>query len=86
MVINILALLDLCGDGTAAKSTSQHADEGKLVLCLLGMIGLSECFLRLLPQGTGHNGGMATVVELTVPQEIPIINRIFEDMLDRALG
>jgi hypothetical protein len=50
------------------------------------MIGLSERLLRLLPQVMGDNGGMATMVKLTVPEEILVIDGIFEDMLDRALG
>jgi hypothetical protein len=86
VVVNIFALLDLRGDGTSAKGASEHADERKLALCLLGMISLSERLLRLLPQGMGDNGGMATVRELTVPEKIPVIDRILEDKFDCALG
>jgi hypothetical protein len=86
VVVNVFALLDLRGDGTSAKGASKHTDERKLALCMLGMIGLSECFLRLLPQSMGNNGGMATVVELAVPPENPVIGRILEDMFHRALG
>ena len=73
VVVNIFALLDLCGNGTSAKGAREHADERKLALCMLRMIGLAEGFLCLLPQVMGDNGGMATVVEFTIPQEIPVI-------------
>jgi len=86
MVVNVFTFLEFCGDGTPTKGTREHADERKLPLCVLGMISLSEGFLRLLPEGTGDNRGVATRVELTVPEKIPVIDGIFKDMLDRALG
>jgi hypothetical protein len=62
MIVNVFTLLDFCGDGTSAKGASEHADERKLALCLLGSIGLSERVLRLIPQVAGDNGRMVTIV------------------------
>src|SRR2546430_7955387 len=58
MIVDILTLLDLCGDATPTKSTGEHPDEGKIPFGLLGPIGLVERLLRLHPKVGGDDRRM----------------------------
>ncbi|HKP95696.1 MAG TPA: hypothetical protein VJ385_08060 [Fibrobacteria bacterium] len=86
MVIDVLPLFQIADHGAPAMPAKEHALKHPIMLAEAGPVGglPIQNLLHPVEQFPGDQGLMGAVVELPVPGEISVIDRIVQDLGDGA--
>ena len=77
MVVNILAFLNFCGDGTTTFSTGQKSGKGKFMLIdFFRSIMAVEGFLYIFKNSFTDYRLVFAFIDFVIPLKIPIVDRI----------
>lgn len=81
-VINVLALLQLCGDRAAVMCAVEQARKGKRVLPMLRLVASRENILNSVESVAGNQRLMRALVLDALPEEISQIKTILENLFE----